>query len=661
MKGPQGRLGATVEDGGVRFSVFAPDATALLLCLFDANGRETAQISMSAEADGTWSAVVPGAKAGQRYGYRADGTCEPELGLWFDPAKLLADPFATRIDRPFRHDPALAAARRDGPDTAPLVPKAIVEPPMAASSPPPRLFQDGGLIYEVNARGFTMLHPEIPELERGTLKALAHPVLLAHFKRLGVDAVELMPIAAWIDERHLPPLGLSNAWGYNPVTLMAPDPRLAPGGIADLAYLSATLRAEGIAVILDLVFNHTGESDVHGPVLSLRGLANNQSYRHDRAHSLVNDTGTGNTLDCASPFVIRLILNAMRHYVLAGGVDGFRFDLATILGRMETGFSADAPLLTAIRNDPVLRDRVLIAEPWDIGPGGYQLGRFPAPFLEWNDRYRDTLRRFWRGDTRTLGDLATVLTGSSDVFDGAATRSVNFISAHDGFTLADLTTYAHKHNEANGEDNRDGHGENLSWNHGVEGPSDDPAVMGARDADRRALLTLLFASRGAIMVTAGDESARTQHGNNNAYCQDNADFWFDWAARDTGLEALTARLALVRRNWPHLAGPGFLTGQGKDDGSGPDVTWLSPGGHAMTPGDWEAPDAGALAMVLAHPQQSGGPRLAVLVNRHPQAVSFSLPAGSRWTDLVTGNGTGPDITCPARSVLLLGEAMPRRP
>ncbi|MCC0033463.1 MAG: glycogen debranching protein GlgX [Brucellaceae bacterium] len=659
MAGLGGHLGATVEADGTRFSVFAPDATALTLCLFDGADREDVRIPMERTPDGIWTAVVPGIGAGQRYGYRAGGPFDPGMGFWFDPAKLLVDPFATRIGHPFRHDPALAALRGEGPDTAALVPKAVVEARMEASLPPPRLFRDGGLIYEVNARGLTMLHPDIAESDRGTLRALAHPAMVAHFKALGIDAVELMPIAAWIDERHLPPLGLSNAWGYNPVTLMAPDPRLAPGGMADLAHLTATLRADGIAVILDLVFNHTGESDVHGPVLSLRGLANNQSYRHDTDYELVNDTGTGNTLDCASPFVIRLVLDSLRYYVLAGGVDGFRFDLATVLGRNEKGFSPDAPLLTAIRNDPVLRDRVLIAEPWDIGPGGYRLGQFPQPFLEWNDRYRDTIRRFWRGDPGMLGALASALAGSSAIFAGSAARSVNFIAAHDGFTLADLTAYARKHNEANGENNRDGHGENLSWNHGVEGPTEDPDVNAARDADRRALLTLLFASRGTIMLTAGDESGRTQHGNNNAYCQDNADFWFDWAARDRALEAHAALLAEIRREWPHLAGPDFLTGTPKDGWNHPDVAWLTPQGRDMTPSDWEAPEGGAIAMLLAHPDVPDGPRLAILVNRHTETTRFRLDDGSHWRDLVTGTANGADIACPPRSVLILGEVTRR--
>ena len=651
----EGQFGASVTDGGTVFGVHAPDATGVDLCLFDAHDREQ-RIAMERDPKGTWSAHLPGIGPGQRYGFRADGPHAPAHGHWFDPAKLLVDPFATRIDRPFAWHAALAAPRGTGPDTAPLVPKGLVEMP-ATGDVPSRIFSPGGFIYEVNVRAFTMLHPDVPEAQRGTLGALAHPAIVEHFSRLGVDAIELMPVAAWIDERHLPPLGLTNAWGYNPVTLMAPDPRLAPGGVADLAQVTAALRAEGIAVILDLVFNHTGESDIHGPTISLRGLCNNQAYRHDGRHRLVNDTGTGNTLDCQHPFMVRLITDALRHLVLAGGVDGFRFDLAPVLGRDGDGFRADAPLLRAILADPVLNGRVLIAEPWDIGPGGYRLGQFPQEFLEWNDRYRDTVRRFWRGDGYMLGPLATVLSGSSDVFSGVRTRTVNFIAAHDGFTLADLVSHERKHNDANGEANRDGHNENFSWNHGVEGPSHDRQVIAARKRDLAGLLTLLFASRGTIMLTAGDESGRSQAGNNNAYCQDNAIGWFDWTKRDLDLEALTARLARIRRDWPHLRATGFLTGGPSPGAALPDVDWLRPDGAPMTPHDWEHASGQGLAMLLSNPLDPDGPRLAVLVNRSGEDTDFHLPAriGFSWLDLIADRETEPLAVCRAYSVVIAGE------
>ncbi|PJN94429.1 glycogen debranching enzyme GlgX, partial [Amaricoccus sp. HAR-UPW-R2A-40] len=414
--------------------------------------------------------------------------------------------------------------------------RAVVEALPALVPPAPPVFRPGGLVYELPVRPFTMLHPDVPPELRGTVAALAHPAILDHLTRLRVDAVELMPITAWIDERHLGPLGLVNGWGYNPVAMMALDPRLCPGGMAELRETTAALRAAGIGVILDVVFNHTGESDVFGPVLSMRGLDARAYYWHAPDGSLVNDTGCGNTLACQNPVVRALILDTLRHFVGQAGIDGYRFDLAPIMGRTATGFDPDAPLLREMLADPLLADRVLIAEPWDIGPGGYQLGRFPERFLEWNDAYRDRARRFWRGDRHMLGDFVTALAGSADVFDPPATRSVNFIAAHDGFTLADMTAYRHKHNEANGEQNHDGHNENHSWNHGVEGATDDPAVQAARHHDLRALLGTLFASRGTIQLTAGDEFGRSQRGNNNAYAQDNALTWLDWEGRDRDLE-----------------------------------------------------------------------------------------------------------------------------
>jgi glycogen debranching enzyme len=382
-----------------------------------------------------------------------------------------------------------------------------------------------------------------------------------------------MPITAWIDERHLPPLGLVNAWGYNPVAMMALDPGLCPGGVAELRETVATLHREGIGTILDLVFNHSGESDVHGPILSLRGL-DNASYAHDPGCRLINDTGCGNTLDFSQAHVRQLALDTLRHFVAHAGVDGFRFDLAPVMAR-GPGFDADAPIFAEIAADPLLADRIMIAEPWDIGPGGYQLGQFPAHWLEWNDRYRDDVRRFWRGDG-SIAALATRIAGSSDIF-GPKSRSVNFIAAHDGFTLADTTAHEQRHNHANGEQNRDGHGENLSWNNGVEGASKDPQVNAARLADRKAMLGTLFASSGAIMLTAGDEFGRTQQGNNNAYAQDNAISWINWKARDVALEAHAFALAEWRAG---LAGAFEVF---PDDGA-----WLRLDGEPMTVADWES-------------------------------------------------------------------------
>ncbi len=564
------------------FRVRAPEARQVWLCLF----ADAAEQRLAMARDGAdWVLDLPSAGPGTPYGFRAEGDHAPEHGLWFDPAKLLVDPRAVTLDRRFRHDARLAQV---GVDTADLVPRAVVPAPLPVVPPAPPRFTRGGLIYEVNVRALTMRHPAVPAALRGTVGALAHPAILAHLRKLHVTAVELMPIVAWIDERHLPGLGLTNAWGYNPVVPMALDPGLCPGGVAELGETVAALHAAGIGVILDLVFNHTGESDVLGPTLAFRGLDNRGTYAHDASGTLINDTGCGNTLDFAQPHVRALVLNTLRHFVCHCGIDGFRFDLAPVLAR-GPGFHREAPLFGEIAADPVLADRILIAEPWDIGPGGYQLGQFPAHWLEWNDRYRDEVRRFWRGDAEvTVGLLATRLAGSSDLFGitdpARGCRSVNFLAAHDGFTLADTVAYAGRHNHANGEDNRDGHGGEPSWNNGAEGPSDDPAVMARRAADQRALLGTLFASTGTIMLTAGDEFGRSQQGNNNAYCQDNPLTWLDWEHRDTALEDHVAALAA----WRAARLPCFAAFPREG-------AWLSPSGEPMTIPEWESPETGGLA------------------------------------------------------------------
>jgi glycogen operon protein len=624
-------LGATVSTEGTRFAVWSQTAKRLWLCLFEGE-NETKRLELQPEGDGIHALFVPGLAAGARYGFRADGDYAPERGLWFDPDKLLVDPYAAEIDRPYVYDTRLAARRGEGGDTAPLLPKAVVvdlAAPVPATAP---LFQSGGLIYEVPVRAFSVRHPGVPEKDRGTIRALAAPAIIEHLQKLGVSAVELMPVTARIDERHLPPLGLTNTWGYNPVTFMALDPRLAPGGLVDLRDTVAMLHRAGIGVILDLVFNHTGESDALGPTLSLRGLDAGTYYRREADGSLVNDTGTGNTLACEHPVVRELILDSLRHFVRHTGVDGFRFDLAPVLGRVNGGFDPHAPLLDAMRSDPLLGGRVLIAEPWDIGPGGYQLGNFGPPFLEWNDKYRDDVRRFWRGDGGMVGALATRLAGSSDVFAGHAgqtTRSVNFIAAHDGMTLTDVTTYARKHNEANGEGNRDGHDENLSWNNGVEGDTNDPAAKEKRHRDGRAMLATLFASRGAIMLTAGDEFGRTQQGNNNAYAQDNDITWLDWEGRDRMLEAYAFALGALRRSVPALGETGFLTGLPPSPGAVPDVAWLTETGAPLVQADWQDTDRHRLGVML---DAGNGERLAVVVNGDRRACLFTLPVrdGFSW-------------------------------
>jgi len=557
---------ANAGSGLTRFSVRAPLATAVWLCLFE---PDETRLAMARHGD-DWVIELPRDLTGARYGFRADGAHDPAAGLWFDPAKLLVDPHAVELDRAFVQDPAL---ERFGADTAPLVPRAIVTGPLPEVPPAPPRFTPGGLIYEVNVRGLTMLHPAVPASQRGTVAALAHPAVIAHLRKLKVSAIELMPIVAWIDERHLPPLRLRNAWGYNPVVPMALDPRLCPGGIGELRDTVAALHAAGIGVILDLVFNHTGESDVHGGTLALRGL-DPHAYAREPGGALINDTGCGNTLDFANPAVRALVRDSLRHFVRHAGIDGFRFDLAPVMAR-GPGFAPDAPIFAELAADRWLADRVMIAEPWDIGPGGYQLGQFPPDWLEWNDRWRDDVRRFWRGDG-SAGMLATRLAGSADIFGKGPSRSVNFLAAHDGFTLADTLAYDQRHNHANGENNRDGHGENFSWNNGVEGPSDDPAVLARRAALARAMLATLFASTGTIMLTAGDEFGRSQRGNNNAYAQDNPLTWIDWTTRDMALEDAVAAMAEWRAS-QHPAPLAF-----PEDGH-----WSTLAGAPMAPHDWD--------------------------------------------------------------------------
>ncbi|MCK8779033.1 glycogen debranching protein GlgX [Rhizobium sp. NTR19] len=621
------QLGVTLTDKMAQFAVYSQHAKRIELCLFDADGREQA-LAMQRGEDAVHRIDVPSIHPGQRYGYRAHGTYDPDRGLWFDPSKLLVDPYARELDGPFRHDQRLS---QYGVETADLVPKAIVTRDQPARVGKP-LLPPGGFIYEVAVKPFTMLHPDVPEVERGTVAALAHPSVIAHLKRIGVDAIELMPITAWIDERHLPALGLTNGWGYNPIALMALDPRICPGGMTELRETVAALHAAGIGVILDLVFNHSGESDRYGATLSMRGLDNLTYYRHarDNPGQLINDTGTGNTIACDHPVVRQLILDTLRHFVLSAGVDGFRFDLAPILGRTADGFDPNAETLTAMLGDEVLKDRVLIAEPWDIGPGGYQLGNFPQPFLEWNDRARDDIRRYWRGDNWMTGALATRLAGSSDVFRNGHTRSVNFLAAHDGFTLIDLVSHQHKHNEANGEENRDGHGENFSWNNGVEGETQDPAILEHRRRDVAALLSTLFATRGHVMLTMGDEAGRSQRGNNNAYAQDNEITWLDWSTIDESLVEHTAALSAMRKRFSVFSETSFFTGEG-------DVEWLNAAGQPMQVGDWENASNPVLGMMLSTSDRTTdqATHLAVLINRSHEPFAFALP-GEGWTDVVTG-------------------------
>jgi glycogen operon protein len=611
---------------GGEFAVYAPHATSAHLCLFDAAGeRETLRMELKDGGDGWRRGFAPGLVEGARYGLRVGGPFDPARGHRFDAAKLLVDPAASEIDRPFALHPAMFER---GADSAAAMPKCVVRAPPGGEPGRARIAMADTVIYELNLRSFSRLRMDIPERARGRFAALAERPILNHIKSLGVTTVEIMPADAFIDERHLPALGLSNAWGYNPVFWGAPDPRLAPEGWREVRRAADALHAEGLEVVLDVVLNHNGESDEFGPTLSFRGLDNAAYFRllpEDPAR-YVNDTGCGNCVALDRPHVIRLAIQALRRWMEWGGIDGFRFDLATALGRRAAGFDAHAPMFAALAQDAVVAKAKLIAEPWDVGPGGYRLGAFPDGWGEWNDRFRDAARRFWRGDARMRGELATRLAGSRDVFPSARTptKSVNFVVAHDGFTLADLVSYAHKHNEANGEGNHDGTNENYSWNNGVEGETDDPAVLAARARDQRNLLATQFVARGLPMFPAGAEIGHSQKGNNNAYAQDNAISWLDWGRADHALAAFVGRLAAVRAAHPSLRQPAWLAGRPIAEGAPLDVEWRDAEQPLVDGAHWESPYGDALIAVLAAATPGGLDRTLVAFNRGA-ATSLRLP------------------------------------
>ncbi len=666
MSGAKAVLGVAVSPHGLEAALVLPNAEGASLCLYDGE-REVFRAAMARDAGGVFRGLAPGFGAGARYGFRVQGAYDPARGRRFDASKLLADPYAWGFDRPFRLHPSMFAY---GQDSGPHAPKAIAGAPPPGEPGRKRIAPEQLVVYELNLRGFSRLNPAVPESARGTFAGLAHPASIAHLAALGVTAVEIMPADPFVDERHLPPLGLANAWGYNSVVFGSPDPRLAPGGWAEVRAATDALHAAGMEAILDVVFNHNGESDQFGPTLSFRGLDNAAWFRLDPRNpaSYVNDAGTGNCLALDQPLVVDMAIGALRRWMIHGGVDGFRFDLATALGRGPDGFDPDALFFQALAEDPLLREARLIAEPWDVGPGGYRLGAFGPGLAEWNDRFRDAARRFWRGDSGMRGEIATRMAGSRDVFRRAPapSKSVNYIVAHDGFTLADLVSYARKHNEANGERNRDGTDANYSWNHGVEGPTEDPAVVAARARDQRNLLTLLFASRGTPMLAMGAELGFSQGGNNNAYAQDNATTAIHWSAADAALIAFTRRLAEARRAHSALSRDAFLTGQPFDATRLPDVEWRDAEGP-MTPSAWSDPAGGVLVAILAAPHDDGVDRVAVAMNRSGDDVELRLQlprAGMAWRVLVdTHDPDAPDRTVAiadrqrlhARSCLVLAE------
>ena len=671
-------LGVSLSGGGVNVAVFSAHADAIEFCLFDADGaQELRRVRLPERTGDIHHGLIADVAAGARYGLRAYGAYAPAQGHRFNPSKLLLDPYAKAIDRPFKlHSSMFSAvpgsALPDDADSARAMPKAVVVVPGSRLTPHALVPWQKTVLYELHVRGFTMRREAIPPALRGTFGGLGHPASIEHLVKLGVTSVEIMPAAAWIEERHLAALGLPNYWGYNSAAFMTPDPRLAPGGWDEVRAAVAALAKAGIETIADIVLNHTAEGDALGPTLSLRGLDNASYYRllpADRA-AYADEAGCGNVLALDRPPVVRLAMDTLRSWAELGGVHGFRFDLTPVLGRRADGtFDPAAPLLSAIAQDPLLRDLKLIAEPWDVGPGGYQLGAFGGEWGEWNDRFRDDTRRFWRGDATGLGDIATRLAGSADLFAGKnrPSRGVNFIVAHDGFTLADLVSYGRKSNYANGEGNRDGTDENWSWNDGVEGLTDDPAVRAARLRDQRALLAILLLARGTPMLAMGAELGHSQDGNNNAYAQDNETSWVDWAAADQALAGWVSRLIAIRRDIAAFHEDYFLTGEPIPGGLQPDVRWLRPDGRPLEVADWEAPHGATLVMLLSSVASAGSDRVALALNRGADAATINLPearSGYEWRRRADsaapedpGGAVGANVVIAGRSVLVLAETL----
>jgi glycogen operon protein len=661
-------LGATLAGGGVNLAVWAPDATRIDWCLFDVDGGdEIARWPLPACTDGVWHGLLPGARAGLVYGLRAHGPWAPAAGHRFNPAKLLLDPYAKEVVGAYggapgidlslyRGDLASDPAQPDERDNATValkarLPGAEVLDRRLPRPPRPQVPWDQVVLYEVHVKGATQRHPAVPAALRGRYAGLAHPAFIEHVKRLGVTTLNLLPVHARADEARLQGLGLSNYWGYSSIGFFAPEPRYASaagGPTAEFRAMVDALHAAGLEVVLDVVFNHTAETDELGPTLSFRGLANARYYRlEDRhnagdRHHYVNWAGCGNVLNLAEPRVVQLVVDSLRHWVEVMGVDGFRFDLAPVLARDGQGaYSRQSAFFAALHADPVLQRVKLIAEPWDLGPGGYQLGAFPPGWREWNDRFRDAMRSFWlrgdHGEAIDRGEFVHRWAGSSNEFghDGRLPGAgINFLTAHDGFTLRDLLSYNHKHNHANGEHNRDGHHHNASWNCGVEGPSDDPAVQALRLGLTRALLATLLLAHGTPMLLAGDELGHSQQGNNNAYCQDNTLTWLDWsdatAGADADLIATVSRLLALRRSQPALRRPHWLQGAGGEGGNAAwDVQWLAPQGVPLTGAAWQQRGERALAIWLNAPGEGESEALLV-INAGTRPVRFHLPPGD-WT------------------------------
>lgn len=662
-------IGASWDGKGTNFALFSAHATKVELCLFDEDGsKEQQRIVLPEYTNEIWHGYVEGVTPGTRYGYRVYGPYEPEEGHRFNPNKLLLDPYARAHAGELQWNPAcfgytLGSEEEDlsfdDRDSAPFMPKCVVvDPDFDWKGEPGRenVPWDHTIIYETHVKGFTKLHPKVPENLRGTYAGLGQKEIVSYIKSLGVTSVELLPIHTFINDSHLLDKGLTNYWGYNSIGFFAPDPRYAAdrsNSLREFKEMVASFHDAGLEVILDVVYNHTAEGNERGATLSFKGIDNASYYRlqPDQKRFYINDTGTGNTLNISHPRVIQMVTDSLRYWVEEMHIDGFRFDLGTILAREPNGFDNQSGFLKACSQDPVLGTVKLITEPWDCGPGGYQVGEFPPGWSEWNDKFRDTVRDFWKGDA-SAKDLAPRLTASGDIFNqyGRKPRSsINFVTAHDGFTLNDLVTFNDRHNEANGENNEDGSSDNRSWNCGVEGPTDDPDINALRERQMRNIMGTLLLSQGTPMILAGDEFGRTQEGNNNAYCQDNALSWLNWELKDKGnsLNRFIRRLTAMRHKYAILRRSRFLTGTQDDELNVRDLVWIDADGTEMQQDDWDNENAKCFGMLIdGRSRPSGllqkGKEITVLIifNAHFDMVSFKLPeceGGNAWIRLIDTN------------------------
>jgi glycogen operon protein len=658
-------LGATWDGEGVNFALFADNATGVELCLFNSasDEAETTKIKMTERSHQVWHVYLPGIKPGQLYGYRVHGPYEPKNGHRFNPSKLLIDPYAKAIAGTIDWNDALFGYTIGDPeedlsynevDSAAFIPKSVVVDPSFdwEGDKPLDIPYHQTIIYEAHVKGLTKLNPEIPEEIRGTYLAIAHPSTIKYLKDLGITAIELMPVHQFVADRHLVEKGLTNYWGYNTIGYFAPDVRYSSRGhqgeqVVEFKKMVKELHKAGIEVILDVVYNHTGEGSEKGPTLSFRGVDNASYYRlmEDKRYYM-DYTGTGNTLNANLPHVLRLMMDSLRYWVMEMHVDGFRFDLAATLARELHEVNRLSAFFDIIHQDPVISQVKLIAEPWDIGEGGYQVGKFPPEWAEWNGKYRDCIRDYWRGADSMLGEFAERFTGSSDLYQSdfrRPTASVNFVTAHDGFTLHDLVSYNEKHNEANGEDNNDGESHNRSWNCGAEGPTEDPEILKLRHQQKCNMLSTLFLSQGVPMLVAGDELGRTQQGNNNAYCQDNEISWLNWEKADQTLLNFTRDLIKFRKTHPAFCRRRWFQGQPIKGVGVEDIAWFLPDGSEMSDEHWGNDMAKSLAVYLnGRGLHSVGPKgepivddsFYLIFNAYHKSIRYKLPTtkyGKQWT------------------------------